>query len=472
MSVISGETKKSAFLTAASLLLSGCLVAVSTLIYAPSPGEAQPSQDNYLLDSQDQVRLKVFEWRPSRDEIYEWKALNDTYVIGPDGRISLPIVGEVKAAGTSTAELSRAIGQLMKSQIGLVEVPNISVEVVKFRPFYIMGRITNPGEYAFRPDLTVLQAVSIAGGYYRSRQTGDSRLDREAIVGKGDLDLLSLQRGDLLAKRARIQADLSGAANINFPAELSKDRPSDLMQMQEEASILGSLREAFKAQLEPLQHIKVELESEADSIRNQLQTHQAQVALAQEELGKIQDLAQRRLTADTRRIEAQRNVYALDQDHMRLDQSLVRVKQDISKTDLSISELKSKRLNDLTLELRDTQSKLDEATRKFDTTKRLLFDTALEDATDETSQTVTPVYKIVRKQSGQSIEMTADENTLVQPGDTIKVQINPSAVPLARATPAPDSGEGKFAPTEKRQDEPNPFSASPIPMRGTSARNS
>jgi polysaccharide export outer membrane protein/exopolysaccharide production protein ExoF len=235
--------------------------------------------------------------------------------------------------------------------------------------------------------------------------------------------------------------------------------------MQEETSILASLRNAFKAQLEPMEHIKVELESEADSIRNQLQTHQAQVALAQEELDKIKDLAQRALTAETRRIEAQRNVYALDQDHMRLEQSLVKVRQDISKTDLSISELKSKRLNDLTMELRETQAKLEETSRKFDTAKRLLVDTAMADATDQTSQSITPVYKIVRRNSGQSVEISADENTLVQPGDTIKVQINSAAVTSGHEAAPPSGGDGKFAPTEQRE-EANPMSASPIVNHG------
>jgi polysaccharide export outer membrane protein/exopolysaccharide production protein ExoF len=253
-------------------------------------------------------------------------------------------------------------------------------------------------------------------------------------------------------RRARIQADLSNASNIIFPPDLSKSDPTISKQMQEEASILESLRSAFKAQLEPLDHIKVELETEAGSIQKQLDTHQAQVALSMEELNTVKDLTRRQLAVESRRIEVQRNVYQLDQDHLRLEQSLVRVRQDIGRTDLSISEIKSKRLNDLTLELRDTQTKLDEVTQRFQTSRRLLLDTAAADAADDASQAIRPAYKIVRTDSGPAIEMSADENTLVEPGDTIKVQISPTSVPLAREIPAPD-GEGHFAPTDKRQDD-------------------
>ncbi len=467
MVVVSVKKLLSAIVAGLSVLFWVAFAMAPAMTYAIPHVDAESSEGSYLLDASDQVRLKVFEWRPSRDEVYEWKALNDTYVIGPNGTLSLPIVGDVKAAGLTTTGLSRAVGELMKSQIGLVEIPNISVEVVKYRPFYITGRIATPGEYAFRPNLTVLQAVSIAGGLYR-RQAGDARLEREAIVGKGDLDLLSLDRDGLLARRARVQADLTDASNIIFPSELAKGNPTVAKQMEDETSILTSLRAAFKAQLEPLQHIKVELESEADSIRDQLQTHQAQVALGEEELETVKSLTRRQLAVESRRIEVQRNVYQLDQDHMRLEQSLVRVRQDIGRTDLSISEVKSKRLNDLTLELRDTQAKLDETTRKYETTRRLLLDTAEADVADTSTEAIAPVYKIVRTNTGQAVELSADENTLVQPGDTIKVQLNQSSVPVAQ-TP-PQTGEGKFAPTQKRQDEPEPYSTSPV--LPDSARNS
>ena len=135
-----------------------------------SGGLAGPvGSSDYALGSQDKIRLKVFEWRASRDEIFEWTAFNAEYTVGPAGKISLPLVGDVLAAGKSPSELSQAIGQALQTRIGLVEPPSISVEVVQFRPFYIVGDVDRPGEYAYRPGLTLLQAITIAGGGPRSR---------------------------------------------------------------------------------------------------------------------------------------------------------------------------------------------------------------------------------------------------------------------------------------------------------------
>src|ERR1700675_710829 len=105
----------------------------------------------------------------------------------PEGKVSLPLIGELSAAGKTPGELASAIGDALKARIGLVEPPDVSVEVVHFRPFYILGDIEKPGEYAFRPGLTVLQAVSIAGGIPKVSGLGSMRLERESIATRGDL---------------------------------------------------------------------------------------------------------------------------------------------------------------------------------------------------------------------------------------------------------------------------------------------
>ncbi len=131
------------------------IIVVCLFVVPRSGGMAGPvgSSNDYTLGSQDKVRLKVFEWRASRDEIFEWTAFNAEYTVGQGGKISLPLVGDVVAAGKSPTDLSQTIGQALQTRIGLVEPPSISVEVVQFRPFYIVGDVDRPGEYAYRPGL-------------------------------------------------------------------------------------------------------------------------------------------------------------------------------------------------------------------------------------------------------------------------------------------------------------------------------
>src|SRR5215207_7407937 len=136
---------------------------------------------DYKLGPQDRVRVKVIEWRASIGETYEWAALTGEYTINSDGRVFLPLVGEVEASGLNLMGLSKNISQGLKNRVGLVELLDTSVEIVQARPFYIVGSVERPGEFPYRTGLTVLQAVSVAGGFSRAVDNAAGRLDRESI---------------------------------------------------------------------------------------------------------------------------------------------------------------------------------------------------------------------------------------------------------------------------------------------------
>lgn len=411
-----------------SRLLLPLTLLVSSFYLVADAADAPPSPGDYRLGPQDQVRVKVFEWRPVRDEIFEWKALNDQYVVGASGNVSLPMIGEINASGLTTHELARSIGERMIAGIGLVEMPTISVEIIKFRPFYINGRVQAPGEYPYRPNLTVMQAFSIAGGLRRSE--GGFRIDREIIAGQGDVELLAQERSTLLARRARIEADLRDLPEIMFPIELQQaSDPATKLLMEQEKSILAAFRQAFNSQIEPLEKLKLHLNNEVTSIEAQTKNHDEKAKLATSELADVETLIQRRLTTQPRRLAAKRNVFELDGSKLQLDIQLMRVRQEISKADFAISELRSKHTNDATTELRLTQEKLDAVNNKFEIARRLLLNSAETDDevagnTLKKGTRLETVFKIMRiTGDGQAVELTASDSTAVQPGDTIKVEV-------------------------------------------------
>ncbi len=171
---------------------------------------------HYKLGAQDKVAIKVYEWRPSRDEIYEWTAFKAEYVVSGSGFLSLPLLGDVQANGLTTAELSQDLGARLKERMGLMASPDVTVEVVLFRPFYIVGAIEKPGEYPYRPGLNVLEAYAIAGGRPRG---SPARLEREAIATRGDLNAYSLETLTLRARMARLQAEISDTTEVKWPSK-------------------------------------------------------------------------------------------------------------------------------------------------------------------------------------------------------------------------------------------------------------
>ncbi len=114
----------------------------------------------YRLGPGDRVRVLV----------YGDKELSDVFSIGDDGRIELPLAGDVKASGRTPSELAAAIAARLSAR-GMIKDPSVAVEVSSYRPIFILGEVNHPGQYPYEPGMTVVAAVSLAGGYtYRAVQ--------------------------------------------------------------------------------------------------------------------------------------------------------------------------------------------------------------------------------------------------------------------------------------------------------------
>lgn len=402
-------------------ILLGALVAV---LLAAGAGRAA----DYLLGPQDQVRLKIFEWRASRDTIFEWTALNDTFTVGPEGNLSLPFVGVIAAADRTATELAARISERLVYQMRLGHAPDVSVEIVGFRPFYIVGHVNAPGEFAFRPAMTVLQAVSIAGGL-RSGADGLDRLDREIISGRGEVGLITIERANLLALRARLEAELGGQDAVATPPELAghADDPIIAHILEQERTIFEARRDGLEAQLKALHDLRGFLERESESLRQQVGFLDAQIATLQTELGTVTSLVDQGLAVAPRQLALERDLLGAQSSRLAAETAHLRAKQEISRTEISISELGSQRRTDASTALRDAQASLDALESRSDTTLLLLeeslgFAPRLRALRAEAAASE-PRFTIVRPGPEGVVEIEAAESTSVLPGDTVKVEL-------------------------------------------------
>jgi protein involved in polysaccharide export with SLBB domain len=405
--------------------------AVPVLMLALAVGAACTSASvagEYLLGPQDRVRLKIYEWRPSRDQIFEWTALNDEFTVGAGGQLSLPFVGEVQAGGVRPADLAATIAERLVQRMGLGHAPDVAVEVVQFRPFYIVGHVAQPGEFPYRPGLTVLQAVSISGGL-RTREDGISRMEREVIAGRGEVSILDLSHVSLLARKARLEAELAGAEDIAFPAALT-ERQSDrtaAVLMDRERDIFSARKEGMSTQLKALRELRAFLEKELTSLETHLSLIDGQLDLVQEELSGVEALVDQGLAVATRQMALERSLLQGQSERLSAETSLLRARQELSRTDLSILELSNRHINEVSTELRDTEAQLSEIRRRADTAVQLLHESEVTAprllALRQEAASAEPSYTIVRPDGDAAVELSAKESTLVHPGDTIKVEM-------------------------------------------------
>ena len=117
------------------------------------PVAAMMEDGPYTLDSGDKLRIVVF----GQD------TLSNNYTVDAQGQINMPLIGGVSARGLTTAQLAAAITSRLKASF--IRDPSVAVEIDIYRPFFVLGEVTFPGQYPYVPNMTVENAIAIAGGF-------------------------------------------------------------------------------------------------------------------------------------------------------------------------------------------------------------------------------------------------------------------------------------------------------------------
>ena len=165
------------------LLLAGCEPGAKL---APLPETAEAP---YRLGVDEQIRIITFGQEP----------LTGQFRVNDRGFVAIPLLGSIPASGLTTTELEHSIEARLRDKKVLLD-PSVSVEVLSYRPIFILGEVAKPGQYPYQPNMTVLTAVAVAGGFTYRAQTGyasilrtidghpvEGRVTRATTVHPGDV---------------------------------------------------------------------------------------------------------------------------------------------------------------------------------------------------------------------------------------------------------------------------------------------
>ncbi|MDX2028940.1 MAG: polysaccharide biosynthesis/export family protein [Alphaproteobacteria bacterium] len=123
----------------------------------PSPAPAPQKISDYVLGVGDKLKITVF----GEDN------LSGDFEISSTGVISMSLIGEVKASGLTITQVQNTITRKLSE--GYMKNPHVSLQVLNYRPFFIVGEVMKPGSYNYVNGMTVINAVALAGGYtYRA----------------------------------------------------------------------------------------------------------------------------------------------------------------------------------------------------------------------------------------------------------------------------------------------------------------
>ena len=180
---------RSAFFLGILMLFSACAEKGDGPVLSSGDRYVSASEviSDYRLDVGDKVKVTV----------YNEPSLTGEFWVNPDGTISLPLIGNVSAKGKQVAQIAADAERLFGD--GYLREPKVAMEVVIFRPFYILGEVSAPGQYPYATGMTAMNAVATAKGFtpranrdvVRIRRQGEAeevnyRLTPELIVYPGD----------------------------------------------------------------------------------------------------------------------------------------------------------------------------------------------------------------------------------------------------------------------------------------------
>lgn len=200
------------------------LLALSLLLLPLAAGSAGAAEEAYVIGSEDVLDIQV----------WDNKDLNQVTFVRPDGKISLPLVGEIQASGKTVQGLS---ADLVAAYGKTVKEPAVTVIVreIKSRPVYFIGGFGKPGPLQLTRDLNMLQALGIIGGVLPGADAekgyllrGDKRvpLDFDKLLKKGDLSQnLKLEPGDTvvapIADVVYVQGEVKGPGVVKYTNDLT-----------------------------------------------------------------------------------------------------------------------------------------------------------------------------------------------------------------------------------------------------------
>ncbi|MGU3287881.1 polysaccharide biosynthesis/export family protein [Methylobacterium mesophilicum] len=384
---------------------------------------------DYHLGIGDKVKIRVYEWRQSNSDAHEWAALSGEFTVGASGTLFLPLVGEIQCQNLLPSEVALKISEKLKERVGLSQKPDTAIEVVDYRPFYILGAVEKPGAYSFRPGITIIQALSLAGGRPR---VSDATLavEREALKSVGDVKTLDSERLGIAIKIARLKAQLSGATELKIPDDVTKYYNKSLLSqaVAEENLVLQSKQESLKSQITNLEKSKIILSQEIETLKGKGLNLGKQLELLRKDADNLNLLASKGLAITSRQLSSEQSIAQIESSLLDVNLASSRAAQDLGKSERDSLEFTNKYRSDAAVELREAGQRLTNIIQRINTANKVSqnFESqsgAFDGTVDQDGQRDMS-FSITRMQSDQTYKkFKASEDELIQAGDTVTVQI-------------------------------------------------
>jgi protein involved in polysaccharide export with SLBB domain len=395
----------------------GTAVWLAGLLFAAASASAE---DAYGFVGDERISLRVGEWSSTDGVFQTWDGITGEYTVDAAGLLSIPVAGAVDVTGKTTSEVSEDLSLIFQRQIGLPDPPAVAIEIIEYRPVYVLGAIMNPGSYRFNRTMTVEQALAMAGGLFRlSGEPGASPSSR-AIQIQNDVDRLAETIGRLQIVEARLLAEIKAyeAEDLEGPVTFAG---ADTDQGRLEATILEANRAQIRSRKQSLQELQSLLSEQLVKLTAEITLRDDQIKSAQADLENATDLREQGLAVASRVSDLSFTLSEYEAKRLQLDVARLTTEQRLNEARREeatlLEEARSARLEDLKLARED----LEDGRVRLLGARRLFAETSLTSATASAALMPIPGYRVSRLAEGGVTSLQMALTDRLHPGDTLTV---------------------------------------------------
>jgi polysaccharide export outer membrane protein len=307
-----------------------------------------------------------------------------------------------------------------------IDFDEVSVAVVEYRPIYVTGGVARPGEYPYRPFMTVQQAVALSGGYEFIRGARTDAPEMAVANLRSEYESLWLEFAREQQHEWRLKTEIGGNDNANQQVPLDTPVPESIltvMAKMESARLKANLSE-YQRQKEFLQHAIQQADALIEILSEQQQKEEQGVKDDINDFDKITDLYKKNVVTTPRLSESRRSALSSFTRKLQTSAQLLQARNRHDELTRQLEKLDGERTIDLLRELQQTTVHLAELRAKLEAVEvKLQFTNAPGQPFGRVTANK-PEFTIVRKGANGRARTIAGEEFELQPGDVVEIMLN------------------------------------------------
>jgi polysaccharide biosynthesis/export protein len=341
------------------------------------------------------------------------------FVLDLDGQISVPLVGVVKAEGLTIGELRDKLQQILPR--------DIAVNIVDYSPVYINGDVVKPGELRFRPNMTVRQAVALAGGYEVMRYHLVDPVIQSADLG-ADYETYWTEQAREQARLARLKAELNNEAQLapsRAESPVSNQLQSEIVNNESQQLALwhsdfdkgiASLNRAIQSSTDQLAELVEQRDKEKEG-----------AAADAAELQRLLAFNKQGDVTSNRVVDARRAMLLSSTRELQTEEQIVQITREREGYIRQIEKLKDEGRSTILKEIEDSQLRLASVNARIAATADKMVYTSTMRSQLPLSKLGGPSVTIIRGDRENRSKTEASEDSVLEPGDVIEISVVPKA---------------------------------------------